>query len=140
MKECILGVVLLIQGLIDLKHKEIPILVSVMGAVVGIGICILEKREIGSLLLAILPGIVALLFARMSHEALGYGDGVLFVVMGIYLSLENVLEIALIAFGMAGVWALILITICRKERSYQIPFVPFLTSAYGVWLITKIGG
>ena len=130
MKEIILGVILLIQGIIDIRHREIPFSVSAIGAIVGIGICIWEERELIGLLLAVLPGIFALLFAKISHESLGYGDGVLFVVMGIYLSWETVLAVGMFAFSIAGVCALVLIVIFRKKGNYQIPFVPFLTIAY----------
>ena len=140
MKAFILGAVLLIQGVIDLKYKEIPFWVSAVGAVLGIGISILEKREVVGLLLAVLPGVLALLFARASREALGYGDGVLFIVMGIYLSLGHVLEIAMMAFGIAGICALILIVVFRKKRDDQIPFVPFLTVSYILWLFINEGG
>lgn len=138
MKEIILGFILLIQGMIDLRYKEIPVWISVAGAVVGIVISLLEKREMLSILLAILPGVIALLFAKVSRETIGYGDGVLFLVMGMYMSWEEVLEIVILAFGIAGVCALILIVVFQKKRNYQIPFVPFLAASY--LLCLEIGG
>lgn len=130
MKEIILGIILLIQGAIDLKCKEIPVIVSAIGVAIGSGICVIEGRGIANILPAIFPGLLALLYARISNETMGYGDGMLLVVMGLYLPWENVLEVEMLAFSIAGIVALILLVIFRKKRNFQMPFVPFLAIAY----------
>lgn len=130
MKELILGVLLVIQGCIDLKHKEIPLWISLLGAGIGGGFFLKEEREIISLLVACVPGIIALLFARISGEVIGYGDGVLFLMMGIYLPIEKILSTGMLAFSIAGVVALVLLVVFHKKGNYRIPFIPFLSVAY----------
>lgn len=139
MKEIVLGILLGVQGCIDLKYKEIPLWLSLLGAGVGVGFCIEEERTLVSIFLACIPGIVALLFSKLSKEVMGYGDGILLVVMGIYLPLEKLLSIGMLAFGIAGIVALALLVVFQKKGNYKIPFVPFLTLAYVLEYFITIG-
>lgn len=138
MKEMILGIWLGIQGGIDLKHKEIPVWLVIPGGIVGMAFCILEKRSLEELVLACLPGIAALVFSKLTKEVMGYGDGMVFLIMGMYLSLEGLLEIVIIAFMIAGFVALVLLVTFRKKGNDRIPFLPFLCLAYALeWWIIK---
>lgn len=132
MKEIVLGIWLGIQGGLDLKYKEIPLWLAIFGGMVGIVFCILERRTLGEVVLSCLPGVIALVFSKLTKEVMGYGDGIVFLVMGIYLSLERLLAIGMLAFMIAGVVALILLVIFRKKGNYRIPFLPFLSLAYGI--------
>ena len=130
MKAWILGIWLGIQGCIDFKYKMIPLWLSAVGAVLGLGFCIMEKRDVESILWALVPGILALLFSKLTNEVMGYGDGIILIVLGIFLPLERMVSIGMLAFSIAGVVALLLLVIFRKKGSYRIPFVPFLAVAY----------
>lgn len=132
MKEIVLGIWLGIQGGLDLKYKEIPLWLAVFGGIAGIVFCIIERRTLGEVVLSCLPGVIALIFSKLTKEVMGYGDGIVFLVMGIYLSLERLLTIGMLAFMIAGVVALILLVMFRKKGNYRIPFLPFLTLAYGI--------
>lgn len=140
MKEIVLGIWLGIQGGLDLKYKEIPLWLAICGGVAGIMFCILEKRSLGEIVLSCLPGVIALIFSKLTNEVMGYGDGVVFLVMGIYLSLERLLAIGMLAFLIAGVAALVLLVIFRKKGNYRIPFLPFLCIAYGIEYWIAKGG
>lgn len=132
MKEIVLGIWLGIQGGLDLKYKEIPLWFAIFGGMGGMVFCVLERRTLGEVVLSCLPGVIALVFSKLTKEVMGYGDGIVFLVMGIYLSLERLLAIGMLAFMMAGVVALILLVIFRKKGNYRIPFLPFLSLAYGI--------
>lgn len=139
MKELILGIWLGVQGCVDFKYKEIPLWFSILGAIIGIIFCFAEKRALGNVLLSCVPGVAALVFSRLTKEIMGYGDGIVLVVMGIYLSLEHLISIGITAFTIAGVAALILLVVFQKKGSYRIPFIPFLSMAYGIEYLMKLG-
>ena len=139
MKEIILGIWLGIQGVMDFKYKEIPLWFTWLGGVVGIVICVQEERTVFEVLVSCLPGLVVIFFSWMTKEIIGYGDGIVLLVMGFYLSLSQVLSIGMFAVFIAGIVALILLTIFQKRGSYRIPFIPFLTLAYGVDYLIRIG-
>lgn len=140
MKEIILGIWLGVQGGIDLKYKEIPLWFVIVGGIGGIVFCILEGRVPTEVVLACIPGALALVFSKLTKEVMGYGDGIVFLVMGIYLSLERLLAIGMLAFLIAGVVALVLLVVFRKKGNYRIPFLPFLFLAYELDFFIGKGG
>lgn len=139
MKEIVLGILLGIQGCIDLKNKEIPLWLSLVGGGVGVIFCIKEGRGVVEVLIACGLGIVTLLFSKITKEVIGYGDGILLIVMGIYLSFEELISVVMVAFGIAGVVALVLLVVFRKNSKYELPFVPFLSLAYALEYFVVIG-
>ena len=139
MKEIMLGCWLGILAWSDYKKKEIPVSVVVVGAVIGIGFCIAEMRSVTEVMIACLPGIGALGFSRLSREKMGYGDGIVLGIMGLYLSFRQLISVGLQAFGVAGAVALILLVVFHKNGNYRIPFLPFLGIAYGFDWMVRIG-
>ena len=132
MKEMVLGIVLGIQAGIDWKWKEIPLWLSLVGIAGGIVFCIQEERAWTSVLIACIPGGISLLFSRFTGEVIGYGDGILFLMLAFYLSLEEILSVGMVAFSIAGVVALVLLLVFHKKGKERIAFIPFLSLAY-VW-------
>lgn len=137
MKEVILGIVLGIQAGIDWKTKQIPLWISMVGAAAGIVFCIQESRSWTSILLASIPGVISLLFSRITGEVIGYGDGILFLMIACYLSIEEIISIGMIAFSIAGVVALVLLVVFHKKGKERIAFIPFLSIAY---MLYRVGG
>ena len=90
----------------------------------------MEKRDVESILWALVPGILAMIFSKLTNEVMGYGDGITLMVLGVFLPLERIVSIGMLAFVIAGVAALFLLVVFRKKGSYRIPFVPFLAVAY----------
>ena len=140
MKELVFGIWLGIQGYFDFKYKEIPLWLSLFGGGLGIFLCIIEKRNIMDVLLACIPGVILLIFSWLTKEVIGYGDGIVFLIMGTYMSLSQICAIGMSAFSIAGIFALILIVIFHKKGKDQIPFIPFLVLAYGMEYLADIGG
>lgn len=128
----IIGIILLIQSICDIRWKKIPILVTVAGAVIGIILFFFKDISMIEAGLSFFPGICCLLFSKSSREALGYGDSLLLCVMGFFYSVEELLLILLMAIGFAGIAAILLLVVLKKHRKYEMAFVPFLFMAYGV--------
>ena len=139
MKEIILGIWLVVQGGIDFKYKEIPLWISILGGIIGFIFCIIENRSVTSVLSACIPGILILGFSWLTKEVIGYGDGIVLLVMGIYLTFSELLSIGMMAFCVAGVVALLLLVLFKKNGSYRIPFIPFLAISYGIQYLLEHG-
>ena len=122
----VLGCILSIQSLWDIKHREILISVSIMGVVAGLFVMIYTERDVVDFLFAFIPAGVCFIFSKLSHGALGLGDAIVLAVIAFYYSLEQILSICIWAFSIAAVIALYLLIVARKKGDYQIPFVPFL--------------
>lgn len=139
MKEIVVGIWLGIQAYWDFKYKEIPLWFSILGAAAGLVFCIYEERTVISVLYACIPGFVALVFSWMTKEVMGYGDGIVMLVLGSFMPLKQLLSVGLIAFSLAGAVALVLLVIFHKRGNYKMAFIPFLAVAYGVDYLIRMG-
>ena len=140
MKEIVLGIWLGIQGVIDWKYKEIPLWIFLLGGVIGVCFCVSEGREIVDILIACMPGSILLIVSRLTKEIIGYGDDIVFVVMGLYMSFEKLISIGILAYMIAGVVALFMLVVLRKNGNYRIAFLPFLGISYLInWWIEQGG-
>ena len=130
--EISIGMILAVQSYWDIKDKEIPVLVNLLGGIGGIVLSLLQRRSLKEVLLALVPSLVCLLISFLTREAIGYGDGLLLSVVGMFVSYEVVLEIVFLAISFAGILALFLLVVCHKRGKEKLAFVPFL---FGAWLM-----
>ena len=77
-------------------------------------------------MLGSLPGISLLLCGKLSGWAVGSADGIIVLVLGIYLGFWQVLSVLSGAFLTAVMAAGFLLAVKKKDRKYEIPFIPFL--------------
>jgi leader peptidase (prepilin peptidase)/N-methyltransferase len=138
-KVIIVGIWLAILGWIDFKHKEIPMWLVMLGGVIGIGFCIWEGRSIEGIMLSSLPGILTLVFSRLTKEVIGYGDGIVMGILGLFWKIGQLLSIGMTAFVLAGMVALVLLVVFQKKGSSRMPFIPFLCVAYGIDIWARFG-
>lgn len=133
----------------DLKVKEIPLWVFGLGMgavplVRGYDYLVFGKVFFSwSLVISLSVGAVLLLLAAVSREAVGMGDGVFFLVSGLYLDYQDTFalffsglllcSIFCLAVGVAGM--------LRRQSiwSQTIPFLPFLVPM-GIWIVLNQGG
>lgn len=120
----------------DIKSKEITLMVTLGSAIAGL-ICHLMYRSqsIYSMLGGMVFGGVVFLFSLASGGKIGPGDGIVFMLTGLYLGVEKNLALMLIAFMLAGFWGLIAILVLHRDKKEKIPFIPFLFLAYLLILI-----
>lgn len=75
-------------------------------------------------------GIIFLWISKITGEAIGYGDSLAILVLGIYLGIWGVLEVLATSFFLLGVLGLICIVLGKKKKQLAFPFYPFLTVGY----------
>lgn len=136
----VFGVFLSMQCFWDLRYKEIPTQISLLGGIIGVFLSIWSGRNWMEMVLALIPGIIFLLFAKMSKEAVGFGDGILLCAMSGFYSIGSMMFICTTAFFAVSVLALFLLVVCRKNRNYEMPFVPFLLGGWIVEFLVIGGG
>ena len=87
-------------------------------------------QSIENILLGMSVGVVLLMLSVLTGGRIGAGDAVLLIVTGIYLGLEQNLQLFFSGLLLCGMWALGLLILRKKSRKDSIPFVPFLLAAY----------
>lgn len=132
----------------DLRSMEIDIRVFFIAAALLLCLYLYFVRSgnalsIKELLYSVAPNLLLLLFSKISDEALGGGDVLFFLLLGLTVGLRRLLAIMLLSFGFAGVVSLFLVAAesfrGRSCRFRRLPFLPF-TAPSVLLLLGKAGG
>lgn len=132
MQLLLLGGILILQSVYDLRKKQLPLWITLTGMGIGLLLWILEEKFDVTKFAGIIPGLLCLMFSKVSREAMGYGDGLLICMMGIYLGLTATVSVCMWAFVLAAVTALFLLIVKKKKGKQEMPFVPFLFLGFGL--------
>lgn len=118
-------------SVMDYKIRKVPrdvLLLCAAGAVVNqvVTQCVDWRLSIAGGM----TGIIFLEISRITKEAIGYGDSLAILVLGIYLGIWGLIEVLATSFFMLGVIGLVLIVVKRTKKGLAFPFYPFLTAGY----------
>ena len=129
-KELCTVVFLAMNSWLDIRRREISLLLT--GAYAGCGIIysILQGRNIQDVLIPAGIGILFLAAGMISRGAIGVGDCWILLALGALLDTETYIRMLCIGFFLAAFWSGILLVIRRKSRKTEIPLVPFLLAGY----------
>lgn len=75
-------------------------------------------------------GVVLLVFAYFSREAIGIADGVIILVSGVAFGLYETVVLCFMAALYAGAVSGVLLLVKKAGRKTRIPFLPFLLLGY----------
>lgn len=119
----------------DLRMKSVSLWVFI---IFGIG-ALLMRREISlDMIFSAGVGVILLGIGIMSRGAVGEGDGMFFLVSGLYLPALHNCFLLLYGLLFCSIFSLILIAAgtCRNRnmRGRTVPFLPFLLPA-GIWIV-----
>ena len=130
-KIIVMGVFLLIEGIRDLEKHKVSIITVVIAGVIGVILQFGIIQENGlEILGGILIGIVLLLLAKITREKIGYGDGWIFVVTGIYLGFHSNMYLLLLSLFLASLVSICLLVFKKVNRKTELPFVSFILPGY----------
>lgn len=129
-KELCTVVFLTMNSWLDIRRREISLLLTVVYAGCGIIYSILQGRKIQDVLIPAGIGILFLAAGLISRGAIGAGDCWILLALGALLDTETYIRMLCIGFFLAAFWSGILLVIRRKSRKTEIPLVPFLLAGY----------
>ncbi len=128
--KCILLCALAAFAWIDIKKREIPLFLLGASAAAGLLLCVVTgSPSRAGLFGGILVGGILLLCALVSRESIGIGDGLLFLVTGIYLGLWGNLVLLFLAAVLCALAGLALVLAKKYTRKQSLPFAPFVLAA-----------
>lgn len=126
-------ILLMLGSVCDVAWKKIPVLLLAAGGAVGAAAGIAELWGGGTgnpgWIFGCLPGAGMLLLAFATREKVGYGDGILLIILGM-LEGWNLIADLLAALLLAAVFGSVLLVLRRATVRTRIPFVPFLLAAH----------
>ncbi|MDD3339725.1 MAG: hypothetical protein PHS82_12820 [Lachnospiraceae bacterium] len=119
------------NGVLDLwKRKVSYVLLLVYGAGAVIYGIWEQDTSLWQAAIGLLPGLLMLLLGRASREAVGYGDGLVVLVLGLYTGIWAGMEVLFLSFFFSALWAIALLIFRKGRRDTTFPFVPFLLLGY----------
>lgn len=115
----------------DFRKKKISMKWCLIGGLGAIGYQLFcKKQQILFLGSSLSIGIILLVIAKISRQSIGYGDGIVFLVLGMWIGIWNSIVLLLFALIGSSIVSLFLILVIKKKKTYKIAFIPFVLAAY----------
>ena len=111
---------------------EMWMIIKEIVLVVGLTIMSIEdirRKEIRRIWL-----IVCFLVAWVTGEQIGFGDAFLIFIIGLYCNVTELINVCMFALILVGIVSLFLMTVAKKSKKYELPFIPFVFLGRMVWL------
>ncbi len=136
----IIIILLGISSFMDIKYRKISTRLLIVFGTAAI-LILAEKMyrngivEIGRMFIGILPGLLLLLFGKITSESIGYGDGYIFVIIGIYIGFIRTVGILITALFLSALISIFLLSIRKINRHTELPFIPVVLISYFIQCI-----
>ncbi|WP_455721519.1 prepilin peptidase [Agathobacter sp.] len=127
-----LVILLGIISIIDTATQKIPVVVLIFMAGVGIVCAVTDGKALSSVAIAVIPGIVLFAAAFMTKQQIGYGDAVVIILMGLFVTADVICSALIMGLSIAGVISVLMIAFKKSDLKKQIAFTPFLLLGYGL--------
>lgn len=118
------------NSLMDICKKKISLLLVSVYILTWIFLLVPELVREGllfnRLISGLLPGVLLCAIGIVSRGALGLGDGILVMPVGLYLGIKTTGIMVICAFFLAFIWGILLLCFGRRKKEYAFPFAPFL--------------
>lgn len=137
-KTALFIIFLTMEGIRDLRERKISMKSVLFFGIVGIITSLPDiKLQWMSLMGGIAIGVGLLLIAKFTREKVGFGDGWIFTVSGVYLGFYNNLSLFFIALFLAAMTSVALLVFKRVSFKTELPFVSFVLPAYFITVLLR---
>lgn len=141
METILLAIYLIVLSVFDSRECKVP-LAWISGGFLMTMVCLacrclynpVEWRWVVlTMVLGMVPGVFALGTAYVTGK-IGFGDGLVLMIAGMMIGYRKCLVLICFSLIAMSVWC-IGVLCCRKgDRNTRIPYIPFLTMVYLVWV------
>lgn len=129
--EILVTLFLLINTYWDVKKREVLMWSVVLFGILGGGLVFAAKIEPPLFsICGMLFGMAVIGCAHITGQAIGYGDGLVIGVCGIYLGFLQVFVMVFYALVICSVVSAVMIVMRRCTYKTYVPFLPYLLAGY----------
>lgn len=142
-KEVIYGVIgccyLFILSIQDIRRNMVSgLFLAAGGLAATIVQIIFRSQAVEHTVGGFIIGFIFMGISWITKEALGYGDSFLIMIIGIYIGIWNLISVLLISFLFAAAYSMGSLVRHRFCRKKVLPFIPFLTVGYVVFILLEV--
>ena len=120
-----------VHSLEDLRDNKITVTITLFSGILGIILHLLSPDiSIFEMIEGMFSGAWVILLGCLTGGKIGIGDGIIFILTGLYLGAEKNLALMCLSFYLAGICGIFLLLFGCCKRDGRIPFVPFLFLGY----------
>ena len=133
--ESVLLLFLAVCAVFDGLERQVPLAVVWLGMLTAVGLRIggvMGEAGMTAVALSLLPGACFFLLSFLTREKVGYGDGWVLLMIGLFLGVYRCFLILLVGLLAESSVALVLLVLGKIKRDREIPFLPFLLLGMGV--------
>ena len=87
---------------------------------------VLSASSLQDWLYALLPGFFFIIIARITKEKIGFGDGLVLLILGNFLSYKELLYVLQSALIFMMMFSILMLISKKADGKCKIPFLPFL--------------
>lgn len=133
--ELFLFLFLAVCAVFDGLRRQIPLAVVWLGILTAVCLHIAGKMGDTGLLavmLSLVPGAGFFLLSFLTGEKIGYGDGWVLLMIGLFLGIYRCFLVLLLGLVVESAVMILLLAIGKIKKDSEIPFSPFLLLGMGV--------
>lgn len=133
--EIVLFLFLAVCAVFDGLERQVPLAVVWLGMLTAVCLRIggvMGEAGMIAAALSLLPGVGFFLLSFLTGEKVGYGDGWVLLMIGLFLGVYRCFLILLVGLLAESAVAIVLLLLGKIKRDREIPFLPFLLLGMGV--------
>lgn len=133
--EIVLFLFLAVCAVFDGFSRQVPLAVVWLGMLTAVCLHIsgvMGETSFMAAALSLIPGAGFFLLSFLTEEKVGYGDGWVLLMIGLFTGIYRCFLILLLGLLAESLVAVVLLAIGKVKRDREIPFLPFLLLGMGV--------
>lgn len=124
-----------LSAISDFKYKKISTIVTVAAFICGVVFqLVIGQLHIYEIAGGCILGAVFLLAAKLTREAVGYGDGLILIATGAFLGIMNNLLLLTVSLALAALFMVGMLVVNKARKKSEFPFIPFMLGGYVLML------
>lgn len=124
-------IMLIIFSVEDMLYREISVKVILVFLLMGIGIRVYDNTLLSTeIFWGIFIGMIIIASSIILAGNIGVGDGIIFVLTGLFLGIADNLRILIFSVTISGIIGGLLIILKIKKKDYKMPFTVFILISY----------
>lgn len=110
----------------DIRQHRINIYLLIAGSFLAVVTRVMTDAPLKEGVVGCIPGILFLICGYMTRHAIGYGDGWMFMIIGMCLGIQESVLVLSICLILIAIYGLFMMVVRKKTRKTAVAVMPWL--------------